>query len=214
MNRQLPPTIGTSRGVSVEGASAGLLAELLREFEREVRARGVELDRYLQPGASRADIVSVFAGAGLVAPEEAIALFEWHNGRIEVPGAFSALPVFPLWSLEYLEGFLANNAFHPRGFGRWEWNPNWVHIMGDQNGLAMSCADDPQLPPLIRFVSDDGSTSTQEDDTSYQVVSLCTPVSWWIDSIRRGWYQWEGKSGTWIRDAEAQPLIRAIYSMT
>ncbi len=102
----------------------------------------------------------------------------------------------------------------PRGFGRWEWNPNWVHIMGDQHGLAMCCADDPESPPLVRFVSDDGYTSTQDGDTAYQVVSLCTPVTWWIDSIRRGWYRWEARSGVWTRDAQAQPLLRAIYAMT
>jgi hypothetical protein len=214
MSKSLPPTIGTPRGVSVEGASADLLAELLHELEREVRNQGVPLDRFLRPGASRVDIVSEFTLAGLVAPEEAIVLFEWHDGRLEVPGAFSALPVFPLWSLEYLAGFLARTSFPPRGFGQWEWNPNWAHIMGDQNGLAMCCADDPESPPLVRFVSDDGSTSTQDGDTTYQVVSLCTPVTWWIDSIRRGWYRWDANSGTWMRDAREQPLNRAIYAMT
>jgi hypothetical protein len=86
--------------------------------------------------------------------------------------------------------------------------------MGDQNGLAMRCSEDPESPPLIRFVSDDGSTSTQDGDTTYQVVSLCTPVTWWIDSIRRGWYTWDGSPGTWMRDARKQPLVRAIYAMT
>ena len=72
----------------------------------------------------------------------------------------------------------------------------------------------PAASPLVRFVSDDGSTSTQDSDTEYQVVSLCTPVTWWIDSIRRGWYKWDGGSSTWTRDAQAQPRIRAMYSMS
>jgi hypothetical protein len=199
--------------VSVEGASAPLLRDLLRELDREVRRCGVPLKRLVKPGASRVDILAEFAENGLVAPDEALALFEWHDGRYEVPGAWSAYPVFPLRSLEYLAGE-RKFGWRDRGFGEWDWNPNWVRIMGDQHGLAICCADAPNSPPLVRFVSDDGSTSTQEGRTEYQVVSLCTPVTWWIDSIRRGWYGWNSSSETWSRDMRAQPVVRAIYSMT
>jgi hypothetical protein len=77
----LPDTIGTPRGPSVDGASAELLRELLRTLETEMRVVGVPVGKLLRPGAIRADIEREFHAWGLVAPEEAIVLFEWHDGR-------------------------------------------------------------------------------------------------------------------------------------
>jgi hypothetical protein len=213
MPRPLPETIGSSRGLTVEGASAALLADLLVDFEAELRAHGVPVDRYLRPGATADAVRAEFASAGLVAPEEAICWFQWHDGRYEVPGSERALPVFDAWSLDYLKLDREDPNSQTRGYGRWDWNPNWIHIMGEQVGLAMSCAGEPAEPPLVRMVAA-GLAGTQDDDTESQVVSLCTPVTWWIDSIRRGWYVWDRSAGAWSRDDAAQPLIRAIYGLT
>jgi hypothetical protein len=211
---RLPATVGSPRGVTVEGASPALLAELLKEFEVELRNQGIEIDRLLRPGATRQSVIDEFRASELDAPDEAIVLFGWHNGRFEVPGAFSALPVFAAWSLEYLAAARDRSADEPRGFGEWEWNPNWIRIMGDQYGIAMCCADRPENAPLIRFVSDDLVDGTQDWQTERQVVSLCTPVTWWIESLRRGWYRWIPATQEWKRDVDDQPIIRSIYGLT
>jgi hypothetical protein len=210
----LPETTGSHRGVSVLGASADLLKDLLETFEYQLRKAGVPVDQLLRPGASRAAVQEEFRSSGLNAPEEVIALLGWHNGRYETIEAASALPVFSVRSLEYLAADRKRAVSRPIGFGEWEWNPNWVHVMGDQFGLAVCCSDDPENPPLVRSTDDDGAGQTQDWQTERQVVSLCTPVTWWIDSMRRGWYVWNKESGTWHRDQQAQPVVRAIYEMT
>jgi hypothetical protein len=208
----LPDTIGTPRGPTVDGASPELLQELLQTLETEMRAVGVPVSKLLRPGAQRADIQREFHAWAVVAPEEAIVLFEWHDGRFEKPEAWWGLPRFEAWSLEYLAAARARRGETPEGFGQWERNPNWMHIMGDQYGLAMCCADDPENAPLIRF--DDFISGTQEWQIEEQVVSLCTPVTWWIDSIRRGWYQWDKRAQEWHIDTLAQPAYRRMYGMS
>jgi hypothetical protein len=210
-DQSLPDTIGSSRGPSVAGASPQLLRELLQLLETEMRTAGAPVASLLRPGATRSDIQREFHAWGLVAPEEAIVLLQWHDGRYD-PGGWWGLPVFPAWSLEYLAAARRRRGRTPEGFGEWEWNPNWMHIMGDGFGLAMCCADEPESAPLIRF--HDGSTGTQEWQTETQVVSLCTPVTWWIDSIRRGWYWWDKSTQEWKRNTRAQPLYRTIYQMS
>jgi hypothetical protein len=201
--------------MTVEGASPHLLEELLQEFEAALRAGGVPVDQFLRPGATRGAVELEFQQHGLVAPEEAVVWFGWHDGRFDVPGAAEALPVFGAWSLADLAVERVTPGWlPPTGFGEFDWNPNWVHIMGDQTGLAVCCADGPKNPPLVRVIDSDPFAGTQESQTEMQVVSLCTPVAWWIDSIRRGWYKWDPSLSYWVRDLKAQPLLRSIYGMT
>jgi hypothetical protein len=66
---------------------------------------------------------------------------------------------------------------------------------------------------LVRAV-DPEFGGTQPWQTQQQVVSLCTPVTWWIDSIRRGWYQWKPELGAWDIDVEGQTVMRRIYGLS
>jgi hypothetical protein len=200
--------------MTVEGASPALLRELLQDFEIELRNQKVPVDQWLQPGAEPAAVRAEFSERGLFAPEEAVVWFGWHNGRREVPGSEQALPMFTAESLGYLRADWLDADRITRGYEEWDWNPNWVQIIGDQVGVAVCCADDPANPPLVRAITADGVEGTQEWQTDHQVVSLCTPVTWWIDSLRRGWYRWDPKTEEWHRDLADQPLITAVYGLT
>lgn len=191
-----------------------MLEDLLRALEVELVTHGVPVNEFLKPGADPRSIRAEFASSGLIAPAEAVAWFEWHDGRYEVPGSEEALPVFEAWSLDYLRAEREDPHSQRRGYGEWDWNPGWIHLMGDQTALAMCCTAPPDENPLVRMVSTDGFNGTQDHQTARQVVSLCTPVTWWIDSLRRGFYTWDAKASAWIRHSAAQPLIRSVYGLT
>ena len=50
--------------------------------------------------------------------------------------------------------------------------------------------------------------------TDYQVVSLCTPVTWWIQGLRHGWYQYDQATRAWNRDRTEIPQQVLMYRMS
>jgi hypothetical protein len=195
--------------MTVEGASAALLAELLQEFEMEMRKQKVPVDRWLSPGASPQVVRERFAQLGLTAPAEAVVWFGWYDGVKPVAGSAGALPVFEGISLEVARRRYEGSRL---GLGEWDWNPNWLQIMGGKYGLAVSCADAPEQPPLVRSVEDEWMT--QDWQTEHQVVSLCTPVAWWIDAMRRGAYVFDRSINWWKRDIDVIPHHVRMYLMS
>jgi hypothetical protein len=123
--------------------------------------------------------------------------------------------MFMGWSLaECVHAYLDPRG-HPKGQEDWQWNPDWIQIMGDANGLAISCDRHADDPPLVRGLSWDRVYGTQPDQTLNQVVSLCTPVTWWIDALRHGWYRWNGPGNGWESvDHSKQPRIRALRALS
>jgi len=194
--------------MTVEGASASLLGDLLADFEAELRKQRVPVDRLLVPPASPDTVGKQFAEIGLSPPDEAVTLFGWCNGI--APGLGLAFPVFESVPLDGMTRWYKTWRL---GLGEWDWNPNWVQVMGGKYGLAMSCAEEPDQPPLVRSVED--SWGTQDWQTDHQVVSLCTPVTWWIDAMRRGWYTYDPSARAWDRSgASLVPLPISVYGMS
>lgn len=189
-----PPTQLSARGLTVEGAGPDLLRELLPDFERELRLQGVQIDDLLQPGCDPRDVREVGVALGLNIPDELVVWFGWRNGVRSLEPIPRVLPQFDFWPLDLVA---RRHGTWPFGFGLndWEWNPNWLHFMGDQHGLAMSCEEPPENAPLIRALTEEDGT--QSKDTRLQAVSLCTPVTWWIDALRRGWYRWDRTAQNW-----------------
>jgi hypothetical protein len=63
-------------------------------------------------------------------------------------------------------------------------------------------------------VARDGFEGTQDCQTDLEVVSLCMPATWSIESYQRGGYQWMPKTEEWKRDLEAQSIITSVCCMT
>jgi hypothetical protein len=200
--------------MTVEGSSPALLRELLTTFELELRKQGVPVDDWLQPGAHDSSVRAEFSARGLTAPEEAVVWFGWHDGARAVRGSEQALPMFTLRSLHHLSVEWTTPGRLQLGHGEWDWNADWVKILGEQLGVAVCCRDDPERPPLVRAITADGTEGTQDWQTAQQVVSLCTPVAWWIESLRRGWYQWDPRAEEWRRDLADQPILTSVYGLT
>jgi hypothetical protein len=215
LKSQLPDTIGTDRGPSVDGASPALLSELLLALELEMRGQGVPVERYLRAGLSARDVEAGFRQCGLRAPDEAIEWFGWHDGPARGLGGDNVMPMFMGWSLaESIQAYLDPNG-QPHGSEDWQWDPLWIQIMGDANGLALDCSPNQAIGPRVRGLTWDRKYGTQPDQTLRQVVSLCTPVSWWIDALRHGWYRWNARGNGWEDvDHSKQPRIRALHALS
>jgi hypothetical protein len=212
--RYLPETIGTPRGPSVEGASPALLAGLLDEFETELVRVGVPVDDFLRPGAHTDFVREVFDRNGLVAPDEAVVWFSWHDGPTRVPGGNQPLPLFDTWSLDEADDRRHSDGAQQMGSGPDDWDPNWFQIIGPNAGIAIDCSEPPQRPALVRALSHTREMGTQREQTLQQVVSLCTPVTWWIEAIREGWYEWFPELNGWEYDSMAQPSIRRLRGLS
>jgi len=122
--------------------------------------------------------------------------------------------MFEMWSLEEAEERRHSPGAQPLGMGTSDWDPKWIQIMGPAAGLALRCGADPLGPTLVRAVSHTREMGTQADQTQQQVVSLCTPVSWWIEGLREGWYTWVQEANGWDSDFMAQPLGRRLKGMS
>ncbi|MBG6054957.1 hypothetical protein IWX81_001368 [Salinibacterium sp. CAN_S4] len=199
----LPETVTVDEGLTVVGASPELLEELLDFLDVETTRLGVSVRDALLPGLARQQVQDEFGAVGLQAPEELITWWGWSNGvRPGVMGTRS----FEFNSLQTTLGSWSREV-HGSGNNDGTWNPEWLRVLGPGNyGVLVSCAA-VDGPPLVR--DSDGALGTAVWDTDNQVVSLCTPVTWWIHARQRGWTTWTpapGGQNEWMVDWEKFPL--------
>ncbi|MDN4598589.1 hypothetical protein [Leifsonia virtsii] len=193
----LPTTYRASDGLTVEAASPELLSELLGALSFETRRLGIPVDDSLNPGIGRQQIVDGLGEIGLTPPEEALVWWGWHNGLKF--GAYRS-PALDQISLETSVGMFKTM---PLGLADYEWNPDWIVLAGGSPaGMAINC-DTRLALPHVRGV--DGISGTQAGDVTNQVVSLCTPVTWWLLARAKGW-TFPGSDGAWHRDISRFPL--------
>jgi hypothetical protein len=197
---KLPEGVETPDGLSVQGASAFLLEQLLPEFEDELRRAGVPVEKSFAPGIGRAEVNTVFERMKLPAPEEAVVWFGWHNGVTALFDWSRAFPRFEFYSIGDVERRYLDENGWPHGHEEWQWNPQWLQLLGDNNGLAVECVEPRDRSPRVRPISNDGEWGTQPENGYSQVVSLSTPVTWWIESLRKGEYAWYPEQRAWDWD--------------
>lgn len=172
---ELDRFVNTERGLTVREASPDYLDELLAEFSALQRAAGYDPDEFLLPGLSRAQIVDAWAARGVQVPEEAIRLWQWHNGY--PPGRY------PGTSQDSLEKALGAYDFEEKGHEEFLWNPDYITV-GGEGRYAMGTTSEP---PLIR--SSDAVLYPSTWDPNRGTVSFCTIVAIGIYARERGFYQ-------------------------
>lgn len=195
----LPETIRTANGLTAEGASPALLGQLLDEYASELKTRSPGIYGALQPGLLAAQIEDALGRINLTPPDELIVWWGWRDGFRPMFGH----------GLRHgqlrLETAIATYKNEDLGTELEEWNPNWIRVGGTGNdGDAVSCAPSED-PPLVRAVSTWDIGTQPFEDTIRQVVSLCTPVTWWLTAIKEGWDQYNPTTGFWDWDRSLYP---------
>lgn len=187
----------TSRGLMIEGAGPQLLADLLEEYENILRATSPAIANSLLPGRDREEIVRLFAVVDLQPPEELLVWWSWHDGS--VPGIPTGIRNWPMSLKDSLD--LRREDTFGSDFG--QSRPEWIRVAGEANGsLSVSCG--LEVPPLVRRVST-FSFGTQPHEIDNQVVSLCTPIAWWLQAHENGWIAFDPSAEIWKWDFRQFP---------
>lgn len=205
----LPATIDTPFGPSVEGAGAPLLAEVLVELEMELGRISFPVDR-LRPGLPRAEIAARFAAVERPVPDELLTWFEWHDGATVPPGAalLQIAPARVLLGLDAMLRFVREPPM-PYGYEVGNWQPEWTMLAPDMGcGILVNHMSDPGVAPLVRTMWE--YTFDPQEGPTQQVVSLCTPVTWWIEAIRSGGWAWDIENHLWRTYQSALPMERSL----
>lgn len=201
---ELPRTVPTPQGLTVEGASPELLAELLEKYEREVVRLVPGSCDILGPGLTHDEIISRIEPLGYHPNGEVVAWWGWHNGFVRM-GIRPPHPV-PL-SLDIAVADRASRVVRTAAPSDWLpdlWHPAWL-MLDDQSRIAMR-ADGTLTPPPVRPHQPEMGDHTQDAEAPAQVISLCTPVTWWITAIREGWFRWNEELGMlWAYREEYPP---------
>jgi hypothetical protein len=220
---ELPQIVPTPDGPMTVGSSPELLRYLLQYYEWELLQRGISLQRTLAPGIDESEVRGQLAGVGLHPPDEVIVWFGWHNGPATWPRfePHSALPNFRQarlddaiqryrWSvLEFPPPTAVEKERYYFGAGE-----GWLRLVDDNFGCAIDCSPgSPSTePPRIRSASESFFEPGME--RAYRAVSLCTLVTWWLESLRFGAFRWDAVDQRWIVDRYLLPRSQraALFS--
>ena len=201
----LPPTVRVLDGLTVEGASPGLLSELLEAYSFELKARDRMTFDALLPGLEPEEIHEKFATIGLEPPEELVVWWGWRNGfRLgnyvgARPLQLTVAQAVRLYEAETL-GITTPATHDPL-----VWNPSWIRVAGGgSRSVAVRCGQ--RAVPLVRYVDPEFTGSQDWESAEHQVVSLCTVVTWQLLAIAKRWTVFDQRSGIWVTDWDRYPL--------
>ena len=203
----LPATYSTLAGFTVQGASAEMLAELLRAYDFELSKRSFPVTDAFMPGLSRSEIQDALEAEGLTPPEELLVWWSWHNGvRLDVSTGWRR----PQMSLGRALGMRAEDDL---GLEPHQWDPAYIRVAGEgtKSSIAVSCSP-VSPPPLVRAAAPEFG-GTQGATNGRQVISLCTPVTWWLLALAKGWSIYDPSDG-WEVDDEQVPWEWLLTGMT
>ena len=196
----LPETHLTEHGFTVDGAGPDLLSELLTEYERQIKAIDPETWAHSRPGRSRGEILDALGGIGISAPpDEVVQWWIWSDGsRLTAPRGFRMAQIGLDDAVAYRKSDAEMSDLLLPG-------PNWVRLAGQGLKAAMAVDCDPSdYLPLLREVSAEFDFGGDDPSTRY-VVSLCTPVTWWLTGMSNGWTRFDERLGLWVTDEADYP---------
>ncbi len=205
--------LSTPDGPMLEGASPQRLRELLEQYEAALTSLGSPVADYLNPGISRLEIDAKLSSRGLRCPEELVVWFRWHNGVVRRPGILiGGLPVIRMATLDEalktyddsrgdLELALSEELdYDSLTYGAGE---GWLRLETSSEAVAVECNEPGDAPPRIR--SANVSFAERETELTDRAVSLCTPISRWIQAAERGAFTWMSDDYRWTVDIRLVP---------
>lgn len=178
----LPETISTPLGLSVRRAGSWMLSELLLEWDDVLRHYLPELWADLRPGADEEEVHQAFDQLDLEPTAEMIEWWTWRDGCTTDGSRFAPLSLDEM--VENYQTGWGGGHVGPRSDG-------WVDVQGGSD-TSWALRVDDSGGQLVRALDREQGTTTAPQDTRTQVVSLCTPIAWWIEGFHEGWYQPRG----------------------
>ena len=196
----LPETTRTPSGFTVERASAGLLSELLDEYSFQLKKRSPNVFDAMLPGLSKTEIEQRLGEIAINPPDEVYVWWQWKNGFRPMSGYGDKIGQMRLSSAvkHYRDWHLGTDVG--------DWNPDWIPVAGTFNDAVAVCCRSAENPPRVRAVSTFEIGTQDSEGIAHQVVSLCTPVTWRLIAIAKGWDEWEPITATWGWDDSRYPL--------
>lgn len=184
----------------------------LRVYEGRLRAQGVPIDGWHEPGLTDDDMSEALAPLGLSLPLEGRVWWSWHNG---VPGRGKAKLVAPsgdkfLSLAEAIETYkefraIVQELVEPDipllADPDYRWNPAWLPIRGPQLPVVIDCSVPESQPTPLRFID----LQDVEGSPKPRAQSLGQMLSWWIEAIDCGAWRWNRERSQWDRHDELLP---------
>ena len=151
-------------------------------YEFELTRQAVGITEGMRPGLSRDQVIDLISASGLFANEEAIVWWTWHDG---FPRPFRHGLRHPQMSLSEA---LSMRESMRLGTDIGDWPPTWLPLAGEGTKYSVAAQLVDASSPLIRTFGTDEPAFDLGDRPF--AVSLCTPVSLWVDALRNGWETW------------------------
>lgn len=185
--------------------SASEVTEALGRYENLLRRLGVPVVANLRPGISPADVRKLEAQYGLELPDEARAVWEWHNGVEEARGSYTndarrmLTPYRAFgdlaWSLEFTHQFTTITA---------ETNPTseyasrvFVSLLIDNVGFFINVTPGE---PVLTYMNDPMSWMMSD----YPSMPIAERVDWWTWALETGVWSID-ENATWQVDMARYP---------
>ncbi len=180
------------------------LGDLLLEWEGEWRSLGAPVQELVFPGLARQAVGRQLRDAFGKAPVELVEWFSWHNGspinrpmdelRSAAPSSRTLMPLQDC--LAHRREFLAVPRQTSDGWDLPRWDPRWLtlsHDTGGEGSLAFH-VDDLTLIDVYWW---------DAEFTRIAADSMAEAVRIWVETLRAGYYAWEG--GNWVYDVNRLP---------
>ncbi len=193
---------------STDNVVPRLDSALLARLEAQWAARGVPIVDHLAPGLTEDEMSEIMSPLGLRLPVEARAWWGWHDGVPWRPdgGPTPERALGP--GLEYMplrdavEAYLMDRKI----FTEVEGDPEpfrpaaYFPITRSSGPILCDCSvPDGALSPIYYAHTHD---SQPEDMQRPGARSFGEMVSWWIDALAGGGWQWDSARAAWKRDYE------------
>jgi len=179
------------------------LGDLLLELEAEWRALGAPVDELVYPGLEREQVSGQLQDAFGKAPVELVEWFSWHNGgpinrrtaaqQLAAPMGRTLSPLEDC--LSDRQSYLALPTETADGAVLPAWDPRWLSLTHYIGGGVLAFHVD-HLTLIDVYWWDAEFTHSAAD-------SMEEAVRTWVETLRAGYYAWEG--GDWVYDVNRLP---------
>ena len=192
----------------------------LARLDRALEKAGHPLPAALRPGLAADVIRELMVPTGLTLPDEAAALWRWHNGlepsftaKARQPGA----EMLPGGALFLALGLAVETYLWHREHYPWtdldDLSPGWfpAAMFGHGAIIWIDCSAAPGEPASAVLLGQD-ERNPPEEVARRTLASLVDGVSWWASLLE--WGQWvlrqldDGGIWTFVDDPEPHPWIQ------